>query len=65
MTVASDSQNRPDASSEARERARRELVKRILKLRWARMDSEAQCMETALQDVAAEDTLLAGPFDTD
>lgn len=56
-------QERPHAAAE--ERARHELVMRILKLRWMGMENEAEQVEAALRKVEPSCTLMAGPFDTD
>jgi len=56
-------QQNPDVS--AAEGASRELVMRILKLRWMGMDNEAERMQVALHRIDPQCTLVAGPFDTD
>ena len=56
-------QQSPDVS--VAERASRELVMRILKLRWMGMDDEAERMPVALHCIDPQCTLVAGPFDTD
>lgn len=54
---------RPDVS--ARERESRDIVMRILKLRWIGLDNEAERIETKLRQVDPACTPLIGPRDTD
>lgn len=63
MEISSNRQERLDVS--AKKRATRELVKRILKLRWMGMDDEAEQIRVALRRVEPGVTLLAEPCDTD
>jgi hypothetical protein len=61
--AAPDIQQQSDAS--ATERESHKLVNRILKLRWLGMEDEAERMQLALRTMETNDTLLAGPYDTD
>jgi hypothetical protein len=61
--AAPDIQQQPDVSSTERESHK--LVNRILKLRWLGMEDEAERMQLELRTMETNDTLLAGPYDTD
>ena len=63
METASNAQERPDVSVE--ERSSRDVIKRILKLRWIGMQEEAEEMQLALRRIDPECTLLAHCVDTD
>lgn len=54
-----------EARSAHNPRATRELVTRILKLRWMGMEDEAEQMRLALQRVEPGVTLLGDPCCTD
>jgi hypothetical protein len=53
----------PELSSE--ERAARELVKRIRKLRWLGMEEEARWMQAALSRLPPGESVLLLPANTD
>jgi len=63
MEVSPEFRKSPDNKCE--KCSTRELVKRILKLRWMGMDDEAEAMRLALRNVEPGATMLPGPFDTD
>jgi hypothetical protein len=53
----------PDVSS--RQRAAKNLIKQIRKLRWIGMEEEAERLQISLAGVPAEDRVLAEPQETD
>ncbi len=63
MEMPSEVRVRPDLPAE--ERATREAIKLILKLRWMGLDEEAEQMQAALQKVDLDFALLIEPCDTD
>jgi hypothetical protein len=63
MDMAPEIQDNPDQAPERP--AAHDLVMRILKLRWIRLDEEAENAHVALQKVEPEATVLPGPVDTD
>jgi hypothetical protein len=63
MDMATEIQQNPDQAAE--QPASHDLVMRILKLRWMRMDDEAEQAHVALQKVEPHATVLPCPVDTD
>jgi len=53
----------PDVSAEQRES--NELIKRIRKLRWMGMESEAERLQVALAGASRIDSVVAQPLETD
>ncbi|HEY2535082.1 MAG TPA: hypothetical protein VGJ20_45490 [Xanthobacteraceae bacterium] len=63
MEISPIPKQRPDVFAE--KRTTRELVERILKLRWMGLEKEAREMELKLQKIESGATLLADPCGTD
>jgi hypothetical protein len=63
MEMAPEIQENSDQTAE--QAAPHNLVMRILKLRWMRMDDEAEHAHLALQKVEPAATVQPGPVDTD
>ena len=56
-------QEAPDVSAEQRES--NELIKRIRKLRWMGMETEAEQLQLALAGATRSDSVIAQPLETD
>jgi hypothetical protein len=56
-------QELPDVSTE--QRRTNETIKKIRKLRWMGLESEAEGLQITLRDVRQGDCVVAQPHDTD